>query len=82
MMDLYPVKSVGSAVMNAVDPAHPAQPLVNDERTSLFDTGAQVVLLFASTHARRHPSPTASRLVAASRSSIASHGTQHTRTAR
>ena len=82
MIDLYPVKSVGSAVMNAVDPA---QLLVNDNnsgKTSIIDTGAQVSLLSESTHARRHPSHTAPRLVAASGSSIASYGTQHTRTAR
>ena len=45
--------------MNAVDPDHPAQLLVNDNhsgRTFLIDTGAQVSLLPATAHARRHPS--------------------------
>ena len=67
--------------MNAVDPDHPAQLLVNDnhsERTFLIDTGAQVSLLPATAHARRHPSPTAPKLVAANGSSIASYGTQQT----
>ena len=70
-----------SAVVNAVDPEHPAQLLVNDNhsgRTFLIDTGAQVSLLPATTHARRHPSPTAPKLVAANGSSIASYGTQQT----
>ena len=69
--------------MNAVDPDHPAQLLVNDNhsgRTFLIDTGAQVSLLPATAHARRHPSPRAptSKLVAANGSSIASYGTQQT----
>ena len=67
--------------MNAVDPDHPAQLLVNDNhsgRTFLIDTGAQVSLLPATAHARRHPSPTAPKLVAANGSSIASYGTQQT----
>ena len=67
--------------MNAVDPDHPAQLLVNDShsgRTFLIDTGAQVSLLPATAHARRHPSPTAPKLVAANGSSIASYGTQQT----
>ena len=67
--------------MNAVDPDHPAQLLVNDNhsgRTFLIDTGAQVPLLPATAHARRHPSPTAPKLVAANGSSIASYGTQQT----
>ena len=71
----------GSAVVNAVDPDHPAQLLVNDNhsgRTFLIDTGAQVSLLPATAHARRHPSPTAPKLVAANGSSIASYGTQQT----
>ena len=54
--------------MNAVDPDHPAQLLVNDNhsgRTFLIDTGAQESLLPATAHARRHPSPTAPKLVAA-----------------
>ena len=64
--------------MNAVDPDHPAQLLVNDNhsgKTFLIDTGAQVSLLPATAHARRHPSPTAPKLVAANGSSIASYGT-------
>ena len=67
--------------MNAVDPDHPAQPLVNDNhsgRTFLIDTGAQVSLLPVAAHARRHPSSTAPKLVAANGSSIASYGTQQT----
>ena len=71
----------GSAVVNAVNPDHPAQLLVNDNhsgRTFLIDTGAQVSLLPAKAHARRHPSPTAPKLVAANGSSIASYGTQQT----
>ena len=44
----------------------------------LIDTGAQVSLLPATAHARRHPSPTAPKLVAANGSSIASYGTQQT----
>ena len=67
--------------MNAVDPDHPAQLLVNDDhsgRTFLIDTGAQVSLLPATAHARRHPSPTAPKLVAANGSSIVSNGTQQT----
>ena len=67
--------------MNAVDPDHPAQLLVNDNhsgRSFLIDTGAQVSLLPATAHARRHPSPTAPKLVAANGSSIASYGTQQT----
>ena len=65
--------------MNAVDPDHPAQLLVNDNhsgKTFLINTGAQVSLLPATAHARRHPSPTAPKLVAANGSSIASYGTQ------
>ena len=64
-----------------VDPDHPAQLLVNDNhsgRTFLIDTGAQVSLLPATAHARRHPSVTAPKLVAANGSSIASYGTQQT----
>ena len=71
----------GSAVVNAVDPDHPAQLLVNDNhsgRTFLIDTGAQVSLLPATAHARRHPSPTAPKLVAANGSSIASYGNHQT----
>ena len=67
--------------MNAVDPDHPAQLLVKDNhsgRTFLIDTGAQVSLLPATAHDRRHPSPTAPKLVAANGSSIASYGTQQT----
>ena len=67
--------------MNAVDPDHPAQLLFNDNhsgRTFLIDTGAQVSLLPATAHARRHPSPTVPKLVAANGSSIASYGTQQT----
>ena len=67
--------------MNAVDPDHPAQLLVNDNhsgRTLLIDIGAQVSLLPATAQARRHPSPTAPKLVAANGSSIASYGTQQT----
>ena len=67
--------------MNAVDPDHPAQLLVKDNhsgRTFLIDTGAQISLLPASAHARRHSSPAAPKLVAANGSSIASYGTQQT----
>ena len=67
--------------MNAVDPDHPAQLLVKDNhsgRTFLIDTGAQVSLLPPTAHARRHPSPTAPKLVAANGISIASYGTQQT----
>ena len=67
--------------MNAVDPDHPAQLLVNDNhsgRTFLIYTGAQVSLLPVTAHARRHPFPTAPKLVAANGSSIASYGTQQT----
>ena len=45
-------------------------------KKQLIDTGAQVSLLLATAHARRHPSPTAPKLVAANGSSIASYGTQ------
>ena len=67
--------------MNAVDHDHPTQLLANDNhsgKTFLIDTGAQVSLLPATAHARRHPSPTAPKLVAANGSSIASYGTQQT----
>ena len=78
---LIPCVLAGSAVVNAVDPDHPAQLIVNDNhsgRTFLIDTGAQVSLLPATDHVRRHHSHTAPKLVAANGSSIASYRAQQT----
>ena len=66
----------GSAVVNAVGLVQQAQLLlVNDSqsgRTFPIDTGAQVSLLPASTHARRYPPLSAPRLATANGSTIAS----------